>query len=246
MKISDLIIFENDDFIVLNKPSGLLSIPDREGKDISLKRLLMDIYGEVFTVHRLDKDTSGLIVFAKKGAVHKSLSQQFESRAVKKTYVGLVVGSPGGKQGIIESPIMEHPSRKGLMITHRKGKESLTEYEVVEDFGIYSWVWFRIQTGRTHQIRVHMKDIGHPVVCDKLYGDGKPILLSSIKHNFKLSKNEEEERPILNRLGLHAYQLEFNMGDKNFKFEALIPKDLKATLQQLSKRKSGSVKRSAF
>ena len=169
MKISDLIIFENDDFIVLNKPSGLLSIPDREGKEISLKKLLMDIYGEVFTVHRLDKETSGLIVFAKKEAAHKLLSQQFESRTVKKTYVGFIVGSPDTKKGIVASPIMEHPSKKGLMIIHRKGKESLTEYEVREDFGIYSWVWFRIQTGRTHQIRVHMKDIGHPVVCDKLY-----------------------------------------------------------------------------
>src|SRR5438046_5263472 len=117
------------------------------------------------------------------------------------------MGSPVNKKGTIDSPIMEHPVKKGLMVINRKGKESLTDYEVLEDFGIYSWVQFQIYTGRTHQIRVHMKDIGHPIVCDEVYGDGKPVFLSSIKHKFKLSKNEEKERPLLNRIALHAYQL---------------------------------------
>jgi len=124
------------------------------------------------------------------------------------------------------------------MIVHRNGKESLTDYEVLEDFGIYSWLQFRIHTGRTHQIRVHMKDIGHPIVCDSLYGDGKPVLVSSLKSKFKLSKNEEEERPILGRLALHAYQLSFAGTDsQNIHLEAPLPKDLRATLQQLGKRK---------
>ena len=245
MKLTDWIVFENNDFIVLNKPSGLLSIPDREGKEVSLKKLLQEKYGEIFTVHRLDKNTSGLIVFAKNEVSHKYLSQQFENRQAEKIYVGLIIGSPIDKKGTIESHIMEHPSKKGLMVINRKGKESLTDYKVLEDFGLYSWVQFQIHTGRTHQIRVHMKDIGHPVVCDELYGDGKAVLLSSIKHNFKLSKNEEEERPILNRLALHAYQLKFTGIDKvNYEFEAPIPKDLKAILQQLSKRRK-STKRSS-
>ncbi len=239
------IVFENNDFIVLNKPPGLLSIPDREGKEISLKKLLQDKYREIFTIHRLDKNTSGLIVFAKNEVSHKYLSQQFENRQAEKIYVGLIIGSPINKKGAIQSPIMEHPSKKGLMVINRKGKESLTDYEVLEDFGLYSWVQFQIHTGRTHQIRVHMKDIGYPIVCDELYGDGKPVLLSSIKHNFKLSKNEEEERPILNRLALHAYKLKFTGIDKvNYEFEAPIPKDLKAVLQQLSKRR-GSTRRSS-
>ena len=96
----------------------------------------------------------------------------------------------------------------------------------------------QIHTGRTHQIRVHAKHIGHPVVCDDLYGDGKPILLSSLKHKFKLSKNELEERPILKRLGLHALSLQFeNTNNEIIKLEAPLPKDLKALLQQLRKRK---------
>jgi len=238
MKFNDWIIYEDENLIALNKPSGLLSIPDREGKDISLKKLLIDKYGNIFTVHRLDKDTSGLIVFAKNEATHKHLSQQFEARQTEKIYLGLVLGSLAQKKGSIDAPIAEHPAKKGLMTVHRKGKESLTDYEVLEDFKIFSWLQFQIHTGRTHQIRVHAKHIGHPVVCDDLYGDGKPILLSSLKHKFKLSKNELEERPILNRLGLHASSLQFGIANnETIKLEAPLPKDLKALLQQLRKRK---------
>jgi 23S rRNA pseudouridine955/2504/2580 synthase/23S rRNA pseudouridine1911/1915/1917 synthase len=238
MKFSDWIIYEDENLIALNKPSGLLSIPDREGKDISLKKLLIEKYGNIFTVHRLDKETSGLIVFAKNETAHKHLSAQFEARQTEKIYLGLVLGSLAEKKGSIDAPIAEHPVKKGLMTVHRKGKESLTEYEVLEDFKIFSWLQFQIHTGRTHQIRVHAKHIGHPVACDDLYGDGKPILLSSLKHKFKLSKNELEERPILNRLGLHASSLQFETtNNETIKLGAPLPKDLKALLQQLRKRK---------
>lgn len=238
MKIPEFIVFENDDLIALNKPSGLLSIPDRQGKEISLKVLLKEKYGNIFTVHRLDKDTSGLIVFAKNETTHKHLSLQFEGRQTKKIYQGLVIGSLMEAQGSIDSPIAEHPALNGTMIIHRNGKEALTDYEVLEDFVIYSLVQFRIHTGRTHQIRVHMKDIGHPVVCDELYGDGKPILVSSLKSKFKLSKDVEEEKPILGRLALHAFQLSVkDITGKCIELEAPLPKDIRATLQQLAKRK---------
>ena len=245
MKVTEITIAETEDWIALNKPSGLLSIPDREGKDISLKKLLTEKYGSIFTVHRLDRGTSGLIVFAKTEQAHKHLSQQFaregsfgEERQTEKIYLGFVLGSLADKKGTIDAPISEHPVKKGLMTVYRKGKESLTDYEVQEDFKIFSWVQFKIHTGRTHQIRVHAKHIGHPILCDDLYGDGKPILLSSLKHKFKLSKNELEERPILNRLALHALSLQFkDTNDDVIKLEAPLPKDLKALLQQLRKRK---------
>ena len=238
MKISEFIIFENDDFIALNKPSGLLSIPDRKGIEISLKILLKEKYDDIFTVHRLDKETSGLIVFAKNESAHKHLSLQFENRQTKKIYQGLVMGSLTDKKGNLTFPIMEHPALNGTMIVHRKGKEALTDYEVLEDFGIYSWLQFQIHTGRTHQIRLHMKETGHPVVCDALYGDGKPVLVSSLKSKFKLSKDAEEEKPILNRLALHAYRLTFkDTSGKLIELEAPLPKDIRATLQQLAKRK---------
>jgi 23S rRNA pseudouridine1911/1915/1917 synthase len=238
MKLAELIIFEDEDFIALNKPSGLLSIPDREGKEISLKNLLQEKYDNIFTVHRLDRDTSGLIVFAKNETAHRHLSMQFEERQTEKIYRGLVIGSPAIPKGSIDLPIAENMVTRGTMIINQRGKQSLTDYEVLENFGSFSWMQFQIHTGRTHQIRVHMKDMGHPIVCDELYGDGKPLLLSSLKSRFKLSKNELEERPILNRLALHASRISFTKpnGEK-IALEAGLHKDLKASLQQLSKWK---------
>ena len=161
--LKDFTIKETEDWLALNKPSGFLSIPDREGKEVSLKSLLKDKYGNIFTVHRIDKDTSGLILFAKNETAHKHLTKQFEERKTKKIYCGLVIGSPGEKNGTITQPIAEHPALNGTMMVHRKGKEAITDYEVLNDFGIYTFVQFQIHTGRTHQIRVHMKDMGHPI-----------------------------------------------------------------------------------
>ncbi|MBS1919177.1 MAG: RNA pseudouridine synthase [Bacteroidetes bacterium] len=237
MKIQDILISETEDWIALNKPSGLLSIPDREGKDISLKKILKEKYQHIYTVHRLDQDTSGLIIFAKNEKAHQYLSTAFEERKTEKIYLGLLHGTLIDKKGTIDAPIAEHPANNGLMVVYRKGKESRTDYEVVEEFRMYSWVQFQILTGRTHQIRVHVKNIGHPVACDQLYGDGKPVLLSSLKNKkFKLSKNEEDERPLLNRLALHSFQFDFtDQNGKNIFLEAAIPKDLRATINQLRK-----------
>lgn len=229
-------IFENDQFIVLNKPSGLLSIPDREQTQISLKDLLIEKYGSIFTVHRLDKETSGIILFAKDETTHKYFSQQFEGRTVEKFYVGIVHGSLPEKTGTIDAAIMENPVFKGQMVINRKGKPSVTDYEVLEDLKKYSLVKFQLHTGRTHQIRVHAKNIGHPLICDPLYGDGKPMLLSSIKKKFKLSKDAEEEHPILDRVALHSYELKFTDAEGNaHDLIAEMPKDMRALLQQMRK-----------
>lgn len=228
-------IFEDDKLIAINKPAGLLSIPDREGKEISLKQILANKYGEIFTVHRLDKNTSGVIVFAKDKAAHAEISQLFESRATEKIYYGLVHGSISPQSGKIEEPIMQHPSGNGKMILSSKGKPSFTEYEMLEDFRRFSWVKFKILTGRTHQIRIHSQFIGHSIVCDDLYGDGSPVLLSSLKKKYNLSKHEIEERPILARLALHSASLKFVLNEGEYSFEAPLPKDLKALLQQLRK-----------
>lgn len=235
------IVFENNNFVVVDKPSGLLSIPDREGDDVSLKRILKDKYGEIYTVHRLDKDTSGLIVFAKNEATHKHLSQAFEERSVEKYYQGIVKGTVHEKEKTIDAPIAQNTVKKTQMIIHKRGKESVTEYRVLEEFNKFTLLEFRIHTGRTHQIRVHMQYAGHPIACDELYGDGEPVYLSSIKKNYHLSKNELEERPILNRLALHAQKLSFNVNEEKFKFEAPLPKDMSALLQQLRKTQKNKV-----
>jgi 23S rRNA pseudouridine1911/1915/1917 synthase len=234
--IKDIIIFENEYFIALNKPAGLLSIPDREQTQTSLKDILKEKYGNIFTAHRLDKDTSGVIIFAKDEAAHKYLSQLFEERKVAKYYLGLVRGIPTPSAGTIDAAIAEHPVQKGVMTINKKGKPSLTNYEVIDENKNFSLVKFQIHTGRTHQIRVHAKSIGHPIACDELYGDGKPVLLSAIKRKFNLSKKEEEEKPMLNRLGLHSYQIIFNDANgEEIKLTAELPKDIKALLQQLKK-----------
>lgn len=229
------IIFENEHFVALNKPSGLLSVPDRMQSELSLKDMLIQQYGTIYTVHRLDKGTSGVIVFAKDEVTHKQLSQLFEGRNVEKYYAGLVNGQMINEKGSVDAPIMEHPGKNGKMVISPKGKASLTDYEVLESFKLFSWLKFRIHTGRTHQIRIHMQHIGHSIVCDELYGTGDPILLSVLKRKFHLSKKEDSERPLLARLALHAYLLKLELDGQHYEFEAELPKDLKAVIQQLRK-----------
>jgi len=230
------IIFENDELVAINKPTGLLTIPDREQSEKSLKEMLIEKYGSIFTVHRLDKDTSGLVIFAKNETAHKFLSKIFEDRKVEKYYLGIVIGDPENKTGLIDAPISEHPLHKGLMVVHRNGKPSQTGYEVLESNKNFSLVSFQLHTGRTHQIRVHAKHIGHPLACDPLYGDGKPVMLSAIKKKFKLSKHDETERPMISRLALHSYKLSFeDMHGMPMNLEAEMPKEFRALMQQLKK-----------
>jgi 23S rRNA pseudouridine955/2504/2580 synthase/23S rRNA pseudouridine1911/1915/1917 synthase len=230
------IVFENDEFVAVNKPAGLLTIPDREQSERSLREILINKYGTIFTVHRLDKDTSGLVIFAKNETSHKYFSRLFEERKVEKYYLGIVHGSPSDKTGSIDGPIAEHPVNKGMMTINRNGKPSLTTYEVLDANSNYSLVSFQLHTGRTHQIRVHSKNIGHPLACDPLYGDGKPLLLSSIKKKFKLSKHDEEERPMISRLALHSYKLAFtDQYNERMELTAEMPKEFRAFMQQLKK-----------
>ena len=121
------------------------------------------------------------------------------------------------------------------MIVHRKGKAASTGYTVLENFGKYSLIKFDLFTGRTHQIRVHMKETGHPILCDPIYGDGKPVFVSSLKRNYNHS-GFDEEKPILNRLALHAASLSFkDQNGKLISVGAEMPKDLRALLSQMRK-----------
>jgi 23S rRNA pseudouridine955/2504/2580 synthase/23S rRNA pseudouridine1911/1915/1917 synthase len=177
-----------------------------------------------------------VILFAKDETTHQLLNQQFEDRQTEKIYTGLVIGVPTTESGSITSPIVEHPAGDGRMMTHAKGKPSHTDYRILEALRPYSLMEFNIHTGRTHQIRVHLQTLGHPIVCDTLYGDGKPVLVSSLRKKFKLAKNVEEERPILSRLALHAHRLCFTDNNGQLqKIEAPLPKDLTATIAQLKK-----------
>lgn len=230
------IIYEDENIVGVNKPAGLLTIPDRLQSEKSLKETLIEKYGAIYTVHRIDKDTSGLVLFAKNENIHKYLSQLFESRQVQKFYLGIVLGMPQSSTGIIDAPIAENPIHKGTMYIHRKGKPSQTSYQVLEANRHFSLVQFELHTGRTHQIRVHAKEIGHPLACDAIYGNALPVYLSSIKKKYKLSKNEEAETPIINRLALHAAKLNFKLQNgKQIQLETPVPKEFRALMQQLKK-----------
>jgi 23S rRNA pseudouridine1911/1915/1917 synthase len=232
------VLFEDDDLIVVNKPAGLLVIPDRFNAELpALNRMLEQSLGKkIWVVHRLDRDTSGVICFAKNEETHRYLSILFQEHEVNKYYAGLVSGKIRPTEGRIESPIAEHPVQKGKMIVSKKGKLAVTDYKVAEEWPLYSLVQFQIHTGRTHQIRVHMQSIGHPLLCDELYGDGKALFLSSFKRKYHASKNEESERPLMNRLALHAYRLDFVKQDgTNVCVDAGLPKDMAATVNQLNK-----------
>ena len=236
------ILFEDDDLVVVNKPAGLLVIPDRFNADLpSLnKSLEQKLNQKIWVVHRLDRETSGVICFAKNEVAHRYLSILFQEHQVNKYYAGLVTGKIRPPEGRIETAIGEHPAVKGKMTVTKKGKLAVTDYKVSEEWPLYSLVQFQIHTGRTHQIRVHMQSIGHPLVCDELYGDGKPLLLSSFKRKYHASKSEEAERPLMSRMALHAYRLDFVKEDgTRVCVDAPIPKDMAATVNQLNKWAKG-------
>ena len=231
-------LYEDDDLIIVNKPSGVLVLPDRfDANLLSLHRQLqVELDQKLWVIHRIDRDTSGVICFAKNEEAHKYMSALFQDHIIGKFYAGLVHGRVVPDMGRIEAAIMEHPVQRGKMVTSAKGKASVTDYRVVTQWPLFALMQFQIHTGRTHQIRVHMQSIGHSIVCDELYGDGKPFLLSGIKRKYNLSKHDEEERPLLKRLALHAYKLVFNKPNgEEITVEAPLPKDIAACVSQLNK-----------
>lgn len=236
MKIE--ILYQDENIIAFNKPSGLLSIPDRYDPEKPCMKYLAEaqVKMKLFVVHRIDKDTSGLIVFAKHEEAHRYMSQLFEGRDVKKFYKALVLGNPHLEEGIIDKPLAAHPVKKGLMVVFTKGKPSRTDFWLEQKWHGYALMKLQIHTGRTHQIRVHMKDLGYPVLCDPLYGNNSEVKLSDFKKKYKLSIEEFEERPILNRLALHAYELDFvDAAGNAINIVAPLSKDMEATIKQLNK-----------
>ncbi|MEM6316432.1 MAG: RluA family pseudouridine synthase [Bacteroidota bacterium] len=238
MKQKIAILHEDEDLVIINKPARFLSIPDRfdETKPNVLGYLNRQ-HGKVFTVHRLDKETSGILCFAKNELAHKALSQQFQERTVEKIYYALVDGILQPTSGSISFGIAPHPNRPGKMMVSAKGKKSLTTYQLVEQFRNYALVEANIKTGRTHQIRVHFEAIGHPLTIDAMYGNRSEFLLSSLKLKKYRPSKGHEERPLMSRTTLHAFRLELDQPttQKRLIIEAPLPKDFAAVVKQLQK-----------
>jgi 23S rRNA pseudouridine1911/1915/1917 synthase len=217
------VVYEDNDLIVVDKPAGLLVHPAAGQHTGTLVNAILarcpdlgEINGSVRPgiVHRLDKDTSGLMMVAKNDAAQKSLSRQIKQRSIKKGYLALVWGHLTPERGAIDAPIGRHPQDRKKMAVVSGGREARTEYKVIKYFDDYTLVEAMPETGRTHQIRVHFAAIGHPLFGDHIYG---------------------KRSPLLGRQFLHAHRLGFRLpSTKEYvEFSSELPQDLREALRQL-------------
>ena len=181
------IVYEDDDLLVINKPKGLVVHPAAGHQDDTLVNGLLYALGDDLSgingelrpgiVHRIDKDTSGLLAVAKNDYAHNMLASQLKDHTMARSYEAIVIGSFREDSGTVDAPIGRHPSdRKKMTVTARNSKEAVTHWEVVKRYRGYTHVRCKLETGRTHQIRVHMAHIGHPILGDLVYGHKKPEL----------------------------------------------------------------------
>ena len=241
------VVFEDEHLLALDKPSGLLTSPDRYDPDRpNLMKLLHAGIAEaklwarergltyLSNAHRLDFETSGIILLAKNKPVLVQLADLFGAEKPVKKYVALVQGCPIEDEFEIDAKLSPHPVKVGLMrVDPKHGKKSMTKFSVLEKFSSYTLMRCEPLTGRTHQIRIHLRHAGVPIVGDELYG-GKPLWLSRLKPNYRL-KPGREERPLMARVALHAEQLELNhpVTGQSLAITAPWPKDLTVAVKYL-------------
>jgi 23S rRNA pseudouridine1911/1915/1917 synthase len=235
------IVYEDERVIGVNKGPGLAVGADRWDESAErLDTLLGRLYnGPIFTTHRLDRDTSGIIVFSRDADTHRLLSKAFASRQAEKIYYAIVHGRPAWTETDCDLSLLPDGDRQHrTIVDKRRGKKSLTRFRLLLSAGGYAVVEARPVTGRAHQIRVHLASLGHPVVCDPLYGarnSPKPVRLSAFKKGWR--GDPLEEKPLLDRLGLHAARLTlpYPDGENRLVLEAPLPRDLGALIRQLEK-----------
>ena len=222
------IVYEDNDIIVVNKPKGMVVHPANGNPDGTLVNAIMakckgslsGIGGEIRPgiVHRLDKDTSGLLIVAKNDQAHINMSKQIKDRKVKKIYIALVKGSIAEDEATINMPIGRSTKDRKKMAVRKDGKEAITHFKVLKRYDKYTLLEIKIDTGRTHQIRVHMAEIGHPVVGDSVYSSGK------------------NEFGVEGQM-LHAKSLDFKhpITQKQMHLEAELPEYFKEVLSELER-----------
>ncbi len=235
------IIYEDEDMIILNKQADMVVHPARSNTHGTLVNALA-FYSDKLSsglgefrpgiVHRLDRNTTGVMIVARNNTAQWKIAKQFERRQVRKTYLAIVHGVPELTSDRISAPLGVHPRvREKYAIRPQTGKESITFYEVIESFRGFSLLEMAPKTGRTHQIRVHLSYIKHPIVADDMYG-GKLV------YPWQLKDTESAvEEPVISRFALHASTIEFKhpTTEKIVKFEAPLPEDMQSLLDMLRK-----------
>jgi 23S rRNA pseudouridine955/2504/2580 synthase/23S rRNA pseudouridine1911/1915/1917 synthase len=226
------ILYQDNDIIAVNKPAGLNVTNDRSSGENLIASLQKQTDEEdLMIIHRLDKDESGVILLAKNQGAQTRFCDLFEKSKVKIICLALVAGRPEGLTGQIDAPVMQSKKDSCKMeVAVKNGKPAETHWELLADFGSVSLLAALPITDRTHQIRIHFQNEGFPLVIDPLYGTNTPLMLSSFKSNYRLSKNAEEI-PLIERLTLCAYELEI----ENHHFIAPLEKKFKATIKMLTK-----------
>ena len=231
--IKDIILFENDDYILVNKPPHVSTLDERTGDRNSILRIAKTYHADAQAAHRLDKETSGVMALAKKPAAYRHLAMQFEHRQVEKVYHAVLNGTEALENVNVYLPIL--PLKDGsVRIDTQNGKEAETFFDTLAIYRKHSLVQCRPVTGRMHQIRIHASCLKMPIVNDPQYG-GAPAYLSQLKRKFNL-KQDTEELPLIRRVALHARSLTFRLLDgEMITTEAPYPKDVQALLRQLEK-----------
>ena len=232
-KFADLILFENDDVIVVNKPPFLSSLDEREGGEVNLLRLAKGYWEDAQICHRLDKETSGALIIAKNPESYRMVSMQFEKRQVKKVYHAIIDGTHTFDNLMIDLPIL-NVGKGNVTISRQEGKRAETWFQSLKYFKHYTFVECRPVTGRMHQIRIHLATQRASIAGDEMY-KGEPVFLSKIKRKYHLGK-DQEELPIMKRFALHAFEISFRINpDSEITINAPYPKDFETLLKLLEK-----------
>jgi 23S rRNA pseudouridine1911/1915/1917 synthase len=238
------ILYEDKDIIVLNKQKGIVVHPAKGNSDGTLVNALLHHCSTLAggfdlerpgVIHRLDEDTTGVIVFAKTERVHAKIAHQFQSREVRKIYLAVVWGTPPMKEGEISSPIGRNTFDRTLMaVTPLNSRDSLTKFKVLHSYGYASILKVMLETGRTHQIRVHLSHFGYPVIGDGDYGGRDRIILRKIGLDYK--DTFDKIMAIIDRQALHAASIEFThpVKKKRMRFTAPLYDDMKELIKFLN------------
>ena len=232
------IIYQDSDLVVINKPAGISSTADLTGTPDLLPVLQKQLGTEekLRLIHRLDKFASGVMLLALNRATQSTFSSLFEKRQMKKTYLALAAGTTNRPGGTIKTPLSHSQKNPQVMRANpKRGKPALTRWKLLADFGPFAFLAAEPVTGRTHQIRVHLKNIHLPLAIDPLYGSVRPLMLSDFKPGYRLKKGKDEPA-LIDRLTLHAYQIEIPADlDKPTTFVAKLDKKFAAVIKALTK-----------